>query len=319
MFKNSIFSSLASSYVELLHPHYDELCRIVSSIDGVIHNPSAIGIFVAHIAFTKIKISNHPQTNQIAELFLNKWMRFIISVVPSTDKSTTRKQLIADLNRTMPVYTTRIANTLKSDITEEDRYNEMLYLTVDLHIETLGNNHPTNYSNVTFAAQVVHRIALDILDDVQVTIENNQRSSLDNLRKKLKRLFIKDKDGELNAEKRTTDHKSNVINTSSELNPIKLFRPSNFDTAADKSLAVFKGSGKFPYMNEMPNETFTGMFSEMIKMLWLETKLGKENIDFTLGNREYFKDTSIQKQIVLLKNGTTENYYFDFSSFGEKF
>ena len=72
-------------------------------------------------------------------------------------------------------------------------------------------------------------------------------------------------------------------------------------------------------MNEMPNETFTGMFSEMIKMLWLETKLGKENIDFTLGNREYFKDTSIQKQIVLLKNGTTENYYFDFSSFGEKF
>jgi len=69
----------------------------------------------------------------------------------------------------------------------------------------------------------------------------------------------------------------------------------------------------------MPNGTFTGMFSEMIKMSWLETKLGKENIDFTLGDREYLKGTSIQKQIVTLKNGTRENFYFDFSSFGEKF
>ena len=81
-------SSLAASYVQLLHPYYDELCRIIFYIDRSIHNTSAIGIFIAHIALTKIKMSDHPKTNHIAELFLNNWLSFIIPLVPSTDKST---------------------------------------------------------------------------------------------------------------------------------------------------------------------------------------------------------------------------------------
>ena len=288
-------SSLAASYVKLLHPYYDELCRIIFYIDGAIHNTSAIGIFIAHIAFTKIKISNHPKTNQIAELFLNKWLSIIIPLVPSTDKSRTREQLTNDFHRTLPIYVPRLTSTLKSDMKEEDRYNEMLLLTAELHIEATGNNPQPNYSSVISAAQVVHRIALDILHDIHIPkdvilINNN-----------------------------IADHKSNVINSSSESNPIILFRPSNFDTAVSESLVILKESGAIPNISEMPNGTFTGMFSEMIKMSWLETKLGKENIDFTLGDREYLKSTSIQKQVVTLKNGARENFYFDFSSFGEKF
>jgi hypothetical protein len=309
------FSSLTTSYVELLHPHYDELCRIISSIDEKVCNHSAIGIFVAHIAITKIKISKHPEANKIVELFLEKWINIILSLVPPTDKCTNSKQWIADLTRTMPFYTPRLANTLKPDSNEEDRYNEVLYMTVDLHHESTRISKPPDYFLLLSASQVVHRIALDILDDIQVPVIVNHSGFIDNI----KNIFNKKMVSESANEKKASNHKSNLVNTSSESNPIKLFRPPNFDTAVAKSAALFKESGKFPKMNELPNEAFGGMFSEKIKMLWLETKLGEEGSNYDLGNREYIKGTSIQKQIVVFKNGTKEAYYFDFSSFGEKF
>ena len=168
-------------------------------------------------------------------------------------------------------------------------------LTADLHIESRANNSEPDYSSVASAAQVVHRIALDILHNIHIPKETKPIN--DNI----------------------TQQKPNAINSSSVSNPIILFRPSNFDTAASESLAILKKSGAIPKINEMPNESFIGIFSEMIKMSWLETKLGEKNIDFTLGDREYLRGTSIQKQVVKLKNGTKENFYFDFSAFGEKF
>jgi hypothetical protein len=106
--------------------------------------------------------------------------------------------------------------------------------------------------------------------------------------------------------------------------PVILKKPDNFNNFKEDIVGTMRKSSKFDALTKdlienINKPSHVGFFSTIIKDVYLRSNYGKEGTDFTQGDKEYIKGTSLQKQEIIFNNGDKKTIYFDFSEFGEKF
>lgn len=103
--------------------------------------------------------------------------------------------------------------------------------------------------------------------------------------------------------------------------PVKII-PNDLGLLAENAYKVFSEQGKADLIPGSDNEkllNMRGVVAETCKKIYLENRFGKLGSDYSLGDRVYLSNSSIQVQKIITNNNGEFDIYFDFSAFGSSF